>query len=218
MSYVTLVFQKLFGYSRGEGDEADAPGAPRGQGGGLERHPGEGRARRLPGSMRTGCGPRCSMTSLAPVPARRGRRDPAAAVRRRSEVLRRLARALGARWRRPATTGSAALFPPAYGRPGARAASTGSSRARQLDGGRERALERLAATVDRDALDAGGGRGVAARAERRCASSSAPVSTSPRTWTGTASTRATRAPRSSPSTPTSPGSRSSWSQRALRRV
>ena len=37
MSYVTFVFQKLFGYSRAKAHPADAAGAQRGQGGRLER-------------------------------------------------------------------------------------------------------------------------------------------------------------------------------------
>ena len=35
MSYVTLVLQQLFGFSRSAGDQAHAPGAQRGQGGRL---------------------------------------------------------------------------------------------------------------------------------------------------------------------------------------
>ena len=47
MSYVTLVFQKLFGYSLAQATKLMLPGAQRGQGGRLEREPRKIGARRL---------------------------------------------------------------------------------------------------------------------------------------------------------------------------
>ena len=46
MSYVTLVLQKLFGYSKAKATKLMLAGAQRGQGRRLERHAREGRARR----------------------------------------------------------------------------------------------------------------------------------------------------------------------------
>ena len=48
MCYVVLVLQKLFGYSKEKADVADARRAPQGPGRGVQRAPGEGRARRVP--------------------------------------------------------------------------------------------------------------------------------------------------------------------------
>ena len=62
MSYVTFVFQKLFGYSREKADRADARRAREGPGGRVQRHRGRRPSSTCSASTSTACGPRCSRT------------------------------------------------------------------------------------------------------------------------------------------------------------
>ena len=60
MSYVTFVFQKLFGYSKEPRPPADAGRAPQGEGGGVARAEGRRRSSTCSASTSTGCGRRWS--------------------------------------------------------------------------------------------------------------------------------------------------------------
>ena len=67
MSYVTFVFQKLFGYSLEKADEADARRPPRRAGPSCRAAPGRRPSSTCSASTSTASGPRCSRTDVTPL-------------------------------------------------------------------------------------------------------------------------------------------------------
>ena len=220
MTYVTFVLQELFGYDEADGDEADAPGAPRGQGDRQLRARGSGWSTTPAGCTPTGCGPATSGTHEA-VPRRGGRRRGPPRPRR-GRHRRAAARPAGAaarrrrRRRRPATRCWPGCCPTGTGATPRLAAdyrelTESSLRSGKADDLADRA-GRAARRRGRGAPRPRPGRGVAAQHATTCGWRWAPGWTSPRT-PSRRTTSPTRRASSWPSTTGSPRCRGRSSTR-----
>ena len=180
MSYVTLVLQKLFGYSRAKATRADAPGAQRRQGGRLERHPREGRARRrAPARARAVGDDAQGHVSARRQLERRGRRASGCGSRPRARAAGRPgrgARRAASESDADAPDARAAVPAGARGRPAGRA---GLPPARRSRAARRHGAKRCGVLATRRERRADGGRArrLARARSTTCGSCSAPGST-----------------------------------------